>query len=186
MSADQERVIVAQIAGAFGVRGEVKVRPFTEDPEACLSYGPLRGPDGTVLLTPRDWRPQGDVWVVRTAETRTREDWERLRGTDLWVPRSALPPPDDEDEVYVRDLIGCEVVLPDGQLLGRVNAVQDFGAGDVVEVALSGQERRVWLPFTRACFPSLDIPARRVVADPHPDYLTAGAKLPEATPDPDS
>jgi 16S rRNA processing protein RimM len=178
MSAE-DRVIVAQIAGAFGVRGEVKIRPFTEDPEACLGYGPLRGPQGTVLLTPRDWRPQGDVWVVKATETRTREDWEALKGTDLWVPRTALPPPDDEDEVYVRDLIGCEVVWPDGQVLGRVTKVQDFGAGDVVEVSLAGQTRRVWLPLTRACFPRLDISARRVVADPHPDYLAVGAKPPE-------
>jgi 16S rRNA processing protein RimM len=163
MPAAPRLVVVAEIAGAFGVRGEVKLRSFTANPAACLGYGPLLDQAGGVLLTPVRGRPHGELIVVEAREVRTREDWEALKGAALHVPRSALPEP-DEDEVYVADLIGCAVEHVDGRALGVVRAVHNFGADDLLEVA--GEAGACFLPFTRAAAPEVDLAGRRVRVDP--------------------
>lgn len=163
-------IVVGQIAGAFGVRGEAKVRSYTEDPDACFDYGPLLDADGKVLLTPVSVRPLKDVYGVVTEETRTREEWEDLKGTFLHVPRGAMPEPDDEDEVYVVDLIGCTIVHADGRQLGVVRDVRDFGAGDLLEV--QPPEGPVYfLPFTRDAVPDVNLSARILTAAAGDDLL---------------
>lgn len=162
-------IVVGQIAGAFGVKGEVRVRSFTDDPEACFSYGPLMDADGLIILTPIKHRALNEGFGVTAKERRQREEWEALRGTLLHASRAAMPQP-EQDEVYVADLIGMDVVHTDGRTLGAVKAVHDFGAGDLVEIA-SPMGETYLLPFTRANFPGLDVAVGRLIAQADEELL---------------
>lgn len=176
MSAPEDRlIVVGQIAGAFGVKGEARVRSFTADPEACLDYGPLVDAEGEVVLTPVKSRPLGDTFGVATKEKVQREHWEALKGTLLHVRRSQLPPP-EEDEVYVEDLIGLDVEHVDGRKLGVVAGVQNFGAGDLLEVKKPGGGA-FFIPFTRADIPEIDLAARLVKAAPDEALLPEGVRI---------
>lgn len=174
MSDQAKLIVVAQIMGAFGVKGEARVRSFTEDPKAAFSYGPLVDANGRVVLTPVKTRPLNDGFGVTTAEKKQREEWEAMRGTLLHAPREALPEPEeDEGEVYVADLIGCQIVHTDGRVLGVAKAVHDFGAGDLVEVQPpTGQS--YFLPFTEDVFIELDVANRILRVDPDPALLPEG------------
>lgn len=165
-------VLVGAIAGAFGVRGEVKVRSFTADAGAIVAYGPLLTKTGAVALTPKSWRPITDAIAVTAPEVKSREAAEALRNTALYVPRACLPPP-DEDEFYHIDLIGCAVEALDGTALGVVKAVQDFGAGDLLEViGLDG--KTAFFAFTKRAAPVVDVKAKRIVVDPPAETLVEG------------
>lgn len=158
-------IVVGAIAGAHGVRGDVRVRSFTADPEACFSYGPLLGPDGAVLLEPETVRPAKSHFIVTPRHPREREAWDALKGTRLHVPREALPST-DEDEFYVEDLVGLAVHAGGAEPVGRVKAVQDYGAGDLIEVQPSGGGKSVFIPFTLEDVPGVDLAAGRLtVAD---------------------
>ena len=156
-------VVIAAIAGAHGVKGEARIKPFG-DPDALCDYGPFLDESGAVLLTPKSVRPgPNGLVVVRFKESVTREQLLAMKSTRLHVPRAAMPEP-DEDEFYYADLIGLTVENLDGAALGRVKAVQDFGAGDLLEIA--GPEGSWFLPFTREAVPHVDVKAGRIVADP--------------------
>ncbi|MEM1105711.1 MAG: ribosome maturation factor RimM [Pseudomonadota bacterium] len=146
------------LAGAHGVRGDVKVKSFTQTPGDLFDYGPLLGTDGAVLLQPERVRPAKDHFIVTPAAPRTREDWMALKGTRLHVPRAALPEP-AADEVYVDALVGLEARGPGGEVLGRVKAVQNFGAGDLLEIAPASGRGSVLVPFTAADVPRFDVAA---------------------------
>jgi 16S rRNA processing protein RimM len=171
-------VVVAEITGAFGVRGEARVRSFTADPEACFAYGALMDRDRHILLTPVKVRPLKDAFAVTAKEARSREEWEALRGALLHVPREAMPAPKD-DEVYVVDLIGLEVVHVDGRPLGRIRGVHNFGAGDLLDI--QGEAGGFLLPFTRADVPAVDLTAGRVTAAP--DEALIPQRLQRQSPD---
>lgn len=158
-------IVVGQIAGAFGVKGEVRVRSFTEDPEACFSYGPLLDAGGATILTPVRVRSLGEGFGVLAKEQRQREEWEALKGALLHAPREAMPESENEDEVYVADLVGAEVVHADGRALGKVKAVHNFGAGDLIDISPpSGMS--FLIPFTRENFPDVNVAAKRLTANP--------------------
>jgi len=158
-----ELVVVAAIAGAFGVAGEVKVKSFTDEPEACFGYGPLLGTDGEVVLTPQSARPVKSGFAVIAPEVGTREQAEALKTTLLHVRREDLPEP-EEDEFYFEDLVGCEVKSPSGQRIGKVTAVHEFGAGDMLEIKpLEGNA--FFHPFTKEAVPKVDIAAKRVIVE---------------------
>lgn len=157
-------VVVGAIAGAFGVRGEVRVRSFTADPDSIVAYGPLYDSRGRVALTPVRWRPIGDGLAVTAKEVTTREAAAALRNTALHVPRALLPDL-EEDEYYHVDLIGCRVEALDGALMGIVVGVHDFGAGDLLAVR-DEAGRTAFLAFTRAAAPIVDVKAKRIVVDP--------------------
>jgi 16S rRNA processing protein RimM len=161
------RVCVGAIAGAHGVRGAVRIKTFTEEPEAVAAYGPVESEDGARRF---DLRLAGR-WksgVVATLDgVADRDGAEALRGLRLYVDRERLPPPDDADEFYHADLIGLRVERADGAVLGTVSAVNDHGAGALLDVTLTGG-RVVVLPFTKAVVPTVDIAAGRLVADPPP------------------
>lgn len=178
MSAAPDLVVIAQIAGAHGVRGNMKLRSYTEFVEDCLSYGPLLDANGAVLVTPEKARWQKDnLFIVETEERRTREEWEALKGTDLYVPRAALPEP-EEDEFYIEDLIGCELVHADGRKLGIVRHMHNFGADDLLDV--EGPSGELWmLAFTRENIPDVDISARRLIAAPDEGLLPKSLQLDE-------
>ena len=149
-------ILVGQVGGAFGVRGEVRITSFTAEPMALLTYGPLLKADGSVALTLTGGRPDKKGVVARAREIATKEDADAMRGLKLHVPRDRLPPP-DEDEFYLTDLIGLEVRDTAGAVLGRVRSVPNFGAGDILEVAPAGGGQTWYLPFTRDAVPELHI-----------------------------
>jgi 16S rRNA processing protein RimM len=157
-------VLVGRVAGAFGVRGELRLTSFTAEPESLIGYRDLMGVDGGVALTVLSGRPVKGGVVVRCAQVATREAAEALRGLELYVPRAAFPEP-DEDEFYVTDLIGLSVEGPDGAPLGVVRTVRDFGAGDLLEVQPAAGPSW-WLPFTREAVPQVRLAERRIVATP--------------------
>lgn len=164
MSSPERLIVVGQIAGAFGVRGEVRVRSFTDDPEACFAYGPLLDEAGRVVLTPVRHRPLNDLFGVTAKETRQREEWEAMRGTLLHAPRAALPAA-EEGEFYVSDLVGARVRHVDGRDLGVVKSVQNFGAGELLEIKPETGGTYL-LPFTEDNFPDIDLDAGLVRAAP--------------------
>ncbi len=155
-------ILVGRVAGAFGVRGEVRITSFTADPAALLDYRDLRREDGAPALTLLSGRPAKGGLVVRAREVETREQAEALRGLKLFIPRSVLPEP-DEDEFYVTDLIGLSVVTPGGEALGHVKNVQDFGAGDLLEVQPPAGASW-YLPFTRDAVPEVKLAEGFIVA----------------------
>lgn len=160
-----ETVCLGAIAGAFGVRGEVRLKSFTATPEDIAAYGPLFTEDGTrsfeVVLTGQTSR----ALVARLSGIVTREQADGLRGLRLHVPRDRLPTLPD-DEFYHADLIGLEVFDTGGAPLGRVKAVLNHGASDLLEIHAPGLTATVLLPFTRDAVPTVDLGARRIVADP--------------------
>lgn len=157
-----EMICVGAIAGAFGVQGEVRLKSFTAEAADIASYGPLSTEDGTRQFTITLNRPVAGGLSANLSGISTREQAEALRGLTLWAPREALPNLPD-DEFYHADLIGLEVVDTGGKVLGRVKAIYDHGAGDILEVT---GPQPLLLPFTRAIVPTVDLAAGRIVADP--------------------
>jgi 16S rRNA processing protein RimM len=126
-----------------------------------LAYGELVREDGSPGLTLLSGRAQKGDLVARAKQVATKEEADALRGLLLHVPREALPQP-EEDEYYLTDLIGMAAVTPEGQTLGRIKAVQDFGAGDILEID-PGRGAATWyLPFTRECAPEVDVGGGKV------------------------
>ena len=150
-------ICVAAIAGAFGVRGEVKIKSFTDEPSACLSYGPLYKDDGTVILTLISHRKTGKFFAVRCEEIETREQAEVLKSTKLYVPRLSLPLL-DEDNFYYEDLVGLKAVSEAGEVAGKIIAVHEFGAGDMLEVK-PDKGPSFFQPFTKLAVPKVDLMA---------------------------
>jgi len=153
---DAKLILVGQVAGGFGVRGEVRVTAFTADPLALKAYGPLLRADGSVGLTLTTARAAKGAVIGRAKEIETKEQADALRGLKLFVPRERFPAP-DEDEVYVTDLIGLEARAPDGRVLGRIKAVQNFGASDMLEITPAEGGQTWYLPFTLEATPELHI-----------------------------
>jgi 16S rRNA processing protein RimM len=153
---------VGRVAGAFGVRGEVRITSFTAEPSAMLDYKALRREDGSPGLTLTSGRPAKGGVIARAAEVETREQAEALRGLKLYIDRSALPAP-GEDEFYVTDLIGLAVVTADGTPLGTIRSVQDFGAGDLLEITPPEGGATWYLPFTSEAVPDVRIADGMVV-----------------------
>ena len=154
--AQDKLILVAQIAGGFGVKGEVRVTAYTAEPMALLSYGPLLRADGTVGLTLTSARPDKNGVVGRAKEIATKEQADALRGLKLHIPRDRLPAP-EEDEFYLTDLVGLEVRDPADAVLGRVKSVQNFGADDMLEIAPAAGGPTWYLPFTREAAPDIHI-----------------------------
>lgn len=138
----------------------MKVKSFTDVPEAFASYGPLLDENGAALLTPKNVRPVGKFFSLSVQEKLTREQVEAMKSTKLFVPLSALPEP-EEDEFYYSDLIGLRVVDQDGVDVGRVQAVHEFGAGDTLEIKPpSGPS--FFHPFTQAAVPAVNLAERLI------------------------
>jgi 16S rRNA processing protein RimM len=149
------------VAGAFGVKGEIRIHAYTERAEALLSYGALVAKDGSLLLNLTGGRVHKGGLVARANQVETREQAEALRGTDLFVPRERLPAP-DEDEFYIADLIGLAAVDLDGAPLGVIKSVADHGAGDILEIA--PPQGASWLvAFTRQNAPEIRFETGEIV-----------------------
>lgn len=155
MAKPQNPVLMAIIGAPHGIRGEVRVKTFTGDPMALGEYGPLYAVDGR-KFTLGQLRPAKTVVVARFKEIADRNAAEAATGLELFVDRSALPDDLDDDEFYQTDLIGLSVRDENDQPIGKVNAVHNFGGGDIVEVTLGGR-RSVLIPFTLAAIPKVSI-----------------------------
>ena len=129
-------VTLAAIAGAHGVRGEVRLKLFGEGAEALRAFSVFDA--GGAKLTLTSVRPANQGAVATFAEVTDRSAAEALRGTVLTVPRSALPPL-GPGEYYHHDLIGLPCVSTDGRAIGHVAAVENFGAGDILEIEKPGE-----------------------------------------------
>jgi 16S rRNA processing protein RimM len=174
--ADRRLVCVGEIAAPHGVRGLVRVRSFTEDPDALTAYGPLTDETGARRFELTLQSAHRGQWLARISGVADRDAAIALRGTRLHVDRAALPAP-DEDEFYHADLIGLRAERPDGSALGTVRAVHDFGAGDVLEIAPppgAGAAGSLTVPFTETVVPTVDLDGGRLVVDP-PEGLSGGA-----------
>ena len=156
MTDNSKLILVGQVAGGFGVKGEVRVTAYTAEPITLLSYGVLLRADGSPGLTLTSARPEKTAVVGRAKEIATKEEADALRGLKLYIHRDKLPAP-DADEFYLTDLVGLEVRDPDGAVLGAVKSVQNFGADDMLEIAPSNGGPTWYLPFTRDAVPDLHI-----------------------------
>ena len=156
-------ICIARIGAAHGVRGAVKLWTFTEDPLAVMSYGPLATKDGARSFEVATAREAKGHLVATLKGIATREDAERLNGIELYIARDRLPAT-DENEYYHADLIGLTAVNAAQQPLGRVVAIHNFGAGDIIEIAPPSGATML-LPFTNAVVPTVDLAAGRVVIE---------------------
>lgn len=164
-----DRVCVGAIAGSFGVRGEVRLKSFCAEPKDIASYGPLTDEQGKTSWTVKLIRPVKGGFAAKLSGIATKEAADALRGTRLYADRESLPNLPD-DEYYHADLIGLTVLDTGGIELGRVKAVLNHGAGDLLEVATKGRKQPVLLPFTVANVPTVDLATRKIIVDP-PDGL---------------
>jgi 16S rRNA processing protein RimM len=159
-----ELLFVAQVGAAHGVRGEMKITTFTADPMALADYRDLKRRDGSPALTIVSARPVKGGIVCKAKGVEDRNAAEALRGLKLYIPRDALPEP-EEDEFYLADLIGLAVETADGAVLGKVKTVQDFGAGDLLEIQPKAGATW-WLPFTRDAVPEVRLAEGKLIAAP--------------------
>jgi 16S rRNA processing protein RimM len=165
-------VCLGQITGAIGVRGEVRVRSFTARPADIAAYGPLTGEPGGQRLELTAGRPVKGGVAARVKGVTDRDAALALKGVRLYVPRGALPEPDEDEAYYYVDLIGLKVEDEAGALVGEIKAVHNFGAGEVLEIspAQDGQTtikggKTVMVPFTRQAVPQVDVKGGRLVID---------------------
>lgn len=161
-----DRICIGAVAGAFGVRGELRLKSFTATPEDIATYGPVTSEDGaqsfTITLTGQTTK---GALIARLSRVATKEQAEALRGLRLFVDRDRLPNLPD-DEYYHADLIGLEVFDTGGASLGRVKSVLNHGASDILEIHGPGLKSTVLLPFTLEAVPTVDLASGRIIADP--------------------
>lgn len=158
-------ILMATIGAAQGLRGEVRVRTYTDDPLALGDYGNLHSMDGRVFEI-LDIREAKTVAIVRFRGVNDRNAAEALNGLELYIERDNLPDDElEEDEFYYADLEGLEAVDADGKSYGKVAAVHDFGAGDLLELKGPGM-RPALIPFSEAAVLEIDVEARRILIDP--------------------
>ena len=157
-------VLLGRITGVHGLKGEVKIAAYTADPGDIAAYGVLSSADGGRCFHISAIRSvKGGSVIVALRGVSNRDEAEELRGTDLYVPRAALPPPEGDDEYYHSDLIGLNAVSPDGEIIGKIIGVHNFGAGDLLEVRFEGERQALLIPFENAHVPCIDLDARQVV-----------------------
>jgi 16S rRNA processing protein RimM len=160
-----DRILVGTLGGAFGVLGEVRLKSFCADPAAISDYAPLTTVDATVF-------PQlvltGQVkggFTARIVGIDSKEDADNLRNVSLYAERDMLPSLPD-DEYYYTDLVGLTVIDTGNATLGTVKAVENHGAGEVLEIQVEGQSETMLLPFTHEIVPTVDLAAGRIIVDP--------------------
>lgn len=163
--AENERVCVGLIAGAFGVRGEVRLKSYCAEAAAIADYAPLTTADGSRSFSVTLTGALNNGLAARLSGVGSREAAEALKGTELFAPRSRLPDPGD-DEFYHADLIGLRVLDTGGTEIGVVKSVLNHGASDLIEVLGPGMKGTLLLPFTRAVVPTVDLAGGRLIVDP--------------------
>jgi 16S rRNA processing protein RimM len=158
-----ELVLLGRISGAHGLKGEVKIAAFTAEPEDIAAYGPLKSADGAQIFEIASLRSAGGGAVIaKLRGVLDRDAAEKLKGTELYMARASLPPA-EPGEYYHSDLIGLTAVSPDGETLGEVIAIQNFGAGDLLELRPARGRQTGLIPFESTHVPHVDLEAGRVI-----------------------
>lgn len=179
-SVPENLVLIGEFGRAHGLRGEVRVKSYTGDPKAIAAYGPVILEGGRrLLLTHARPAPGGapDLLIVRAEGVETREAAEALNRTRILIERERLPPPEDEDEFLLADLVGLPAYSPKGDLVGTVIDVPNYGGGDLLELR-PPKGPSALLPFTRVFVPEIDIQGRRIVVDLPADLFERGRPEP--------
>ena len=172
--AGEGKLIALGVFGApQGVRGEVRIKSYTRDPKAIAAYGALTDGRGARLTLESVRLLKDDMLVARVAGVASREAAAALTGSELFARREQLPPP-EEDEFYYDDLIGLAATTRDGVGLGRVTALSNYGAGDILEIMPEAGGEPLLLPFTKAVAVAIDFPGGRIVIEP-PDEVDGRA-----------
>ncbi len=171
MASEPAQICLGLIVGSKGLRGEVRVKSYTEDPQDVAAYGPVFTGDGRTLTLTVTGAAAGVV-IAKVDGVTDRTAADALKGLELFVPRSALPPP-GTDSLYQADLIGLRAERTDGEVLGTVVAFHNYGGGDVMEVKDAGGEE-ILIPFTEAAIAEVDMAARRVLVTPLPGLFNDG------------
>ncbi len=166
MAAGDSKLLVGRIGAAHGIKGEVRVQSFTEDPLALVSYGPLSTNRPGLTIRILAARTTTNVLVARIEGVTDRNAAEKLNGVELYIDRALLPEPEDEDDFYHADLLGVRAQLADGTSLGTVSAIPNFGAGDLIEVRDERTGDTYLYPFTKAVVPDIRIDDGYLVIDP--------------------
>jgi 16S rRNA processing protein RimM len=169
----QRDVLLAAILGAHGLKGEVRVKTFTEAPEKLGAYGPLHAKDGRLFTLEALRAVRDGEAVAAFAEIRGRDAAEALKGTELFVKRGSFPET-SSGEFYHADLVGLDAEDGEGRHIGKVLSVQNYGAGDVLAIATdSGDE--ILIAFTRDNVPKIDVPGGRLIVAV-PDEVDDGSE----------
>lgn len=178
----EDRVCIGAVAGVRGLKGEVRIKSFTADPDDIAAYGPVSTLGGERSFDIRVTAHAKGLIIARLSGIDDRDAAEALKGTQLYVPKSALPEAED-GAYYHSDLIGMAAETPAGEKLGIIKAVHNFGAGDVIEIETGngGDNKDLMVPFTADVVPEVDIENGRMVVSP-PTVLEAGGAEDE-TPD---
>ncbi len=166
MAKEPDLILLGRIGAPHGIKGAVRIRTFTGEPTAIGDYGTLHTKDGR-SFTVTDIRPDKAGVVARLEGIADRNAAEALNGVELFVERAVLPEP-EEGEFYHADLIGLGAETPDGKPLGTVTSVQDYGAGDFLEISPQ-KGKALLVPFTKAAVPVIDMAAGRIVVEPPPE-----------------
>ena len=163
------RVCVGRIAGAHGVQGLIRINSYTEDPMDVAAYGPVTDENGERMFELQVKRMTKTQVVARIKGVMDRNAAEALQGLRIYILREVMPPTED-DEFYCEDLVGLSAETVDGKSLGNVLSLQEFGAGEMLEI---GRRRggTMLVPFTKDIVPRVDLEAKRVVIDPPPGLL---------------
>lgn len=167
---NRDKIVVGAIAGAFGVKGEVRLKSFCATPEDIASYSPLElenGQEYTVKIT----RPVKGGFAARLSGIRFKDEADQLRGQKLYADRALLPSLPD-DEYYYADLLGLTVLDTGGASIGKIAAVDNHGAGDILEIRGPGLSTPLLLPFTREIVPTVDLASGRIIIDPPEETKT--------------
>jgi 16S rRNA processing protein RimM len=156
-------ICVGQIGAPHGVHGAVRLFSFTQDPTAVTSYGRVQTDDGQELEITA-LRPGKGYFIARLSGVNDRDEAARLTNQRLYVPRERLPPTEDTDTFYHADLIGLAAETADGAPLGKVTAIYNHGAGDLIEITRDGKVTLV--PFTHRTVPNVDLAGGRIIVEP--------------------
>ncbi|MDF2981726.1 MAG: RimM [Devosia sp.] len=164
--AGDNKLLMGRIGAAHGIKGEVRIQSFTEDPLALASYGPLSTNKPGLTIKILAARTTTNVLVARLEGINDRNAAEKLNGVELYVDRALLPDPDDDDDFYHADLIGLKARLADGSEIGEVMAVPNFGAGDLLEIRDHRSGDTYLYPFSKAVVPEVRVAEGYLLIDP--------------------
>ena len=157
-------VLLGQFGAPHGLKGEVRLKTYTQDPFSIADYGPLQSEDGRHFEL-SDLRPAKEVLIAKVKGVTDRNAAERLTNLKLYVERDVLGEAEEDDEFFHADLVGLGVEDETGMALGHVQALYDFGAGDMVEIKPIGGGKTILLPFTKAAVPVVDVAVGKLVVD---------------------
>lgn len=165
MTDKNNRILMGQIGAPHGIKGQVRITPFTQDPEAIGSYGALDTDRDGLQISITKLRLQKNVIIAHLKGIGDRDAAEKLNGVSLFVDRSRLPEPEDEDDFYHADLLGLEARLTSGVVIGKVLALPNFGGGDLIEIRDPQSGDTFLYPFTKAVVPQIRIAEGYIVIE---------------------